>query len=131
MDLHTLDATGTAQASSAAGAQGTLNTQKATQGKSESSSGDTVSISAEGLAKAAASGTQAASTDSSTTARITKLQKQLQQVQGSSLPDDKKRSEEATLRDQIQMLQSQQPKSGAASASASSSSGASMTTSHA
>jgi|GEM_PF-1174987 hypothetical protein len=136
MDLQNLDAT--AQATATAGTTGSLNVQKAeAKEKSEASTGDTVDISAEARVKAAGNGAHVASssgTDSSVAARITKLQKQLQQVQGSSdLPDDKKRSEEATLRGQIQMLQSQQPKTAAASttASASSSGGVSMTTSQA
>ena len=137
MDLHNLNAASENQAAATSGSQGTLNVQKGdadSKSTPSASSTDTVDISAEARAKAAGSSAAVASSsdsDSGISARITKLQKQLQQIQGASdLPEDQKRSQIATLRTQIQTLQSQEPKSGTNTAS-SGASASSLTPPHA
>jgi hypothetical protein len=135
MDVHTLSMNMANQAAASGGTQGTLNVQNADTAAvaSKTGSGDTVDISPEARIKAAVSGTvqpTSANSDTTLTTRIAKLQKQLQQEQGSSnLDPDEKRSAIAALRNQIQMLQSQQPKSAKAGAGGTPAS--SLTTTHA
>ena len=110
MDVTTLSTSMVNQAAASGGVQGNLSVQKpAIDAEAPKTNGDTVDLSPEARAKATATNVAPAATDTSNiTTRITKLQKQLQQEQGSSnLPDDKKRSEMAALRSQIMMLQSQ------------------------
>lgn len=132
MDVNSLSKTVVNLAAASGGTQGTLNVQNNDSATaSKAGSGDSVDISPEARLKAAASGSAqpaSAQVNPALTTRITKLQKQLQQAQGSSnLDPDEKRAAIAALRSQIQMLQGQLPKSSSASSAAAST----LTTSHA
>ncbi|MDO9631474.1 MAG: hypothetical protein Q7I92_06200 [Humidesulfovibrio sp.] len=113
MDISTLSTSMINQATTAVSTQVPLHAQQApAENPGKSSSEDSVNISDVARAKAAAATPPAAdgtqSTADSLARRIAKLQKQLQQEQGSDMSDQEKSGQLATLRSQILHLQSQQ-----------------------
>ena len=126
MDIQTLSTSMGNQAVASAITPGTMNVPKADDGgTAKAKSGDTVDISAEARVASASSTSAQPSTPPSTSTsdfvakRITKLQQQLQQLQGSAnLPDEEKRSKVTALRSQIMQLQNQEKTGGGSAGTA-------------